>query len=134
MTDRRRLVTALGLGAGLGFVGMPPLRAAETSDEEPWDVLVVGSGAAGLSAALAADEAGAGRVAILEKMAIAGGHTLVASGSVNAYDPEGQKRMGRTDSTEAFFRDTYEGGGRRGSSCMAPPPFYLLVYLLYHTR
>ena len=114
MTDRRRLVTALGLGAGLGFVGMPPLRAAETSDEEPWDVLVVGSGAAGLSAALAADEAGAGRVAILEKMAIAGGHTLVASGSVNAYDPEGQKRMGRTDSTEAFFRDTYEGGGRRG--------------------
>ena len=57
MTDRRRLVTALGLGAGLGFVGIPPLRAAETSDEEPWDVLVVGSGAAGLSAALAADEA-----------------------------------------------------------------------------
>ena len=60
MTDRRRLVTALGLGAGLGFVGIPPLRAAETSDEEPWDVLVVGSGAAGLSAALAADEAGGG--------------------------------------------------------------------------
>lgn len=114
MTDRRRLVTALGLGAGLGFVGMPPLRAAETSDEEPWDVLVVGSGAAGLSAALAAYEAGAQRIAILEKMAIAGGHTLVASGSVNAYDPEGQKRMGRSDSTEAFFRDTYEGGGRRG--------------------
>ena len=76
MTDRRRLVTALGLGAGLGFVGMPPLRAAETSDEEPWDVLFVGSGAAGLSAALAAYEAGAQRIAILEKMAIAGGHTL----------------------------------------------------------
>ena len=119
MSKRRRIVAALGLGAGLGAFGLNPLRAATSAEEraaseEPWDVLVVGSGAAGLSAALAAYEAGAERVAVLEKMAIAGGHTLVASGSVNAFDLEGQKRMGRSDSTEAFFRDTYEGGGRRG--------------------
>lgn len=43
-----------------------------------------GSGAAGLSAGLAALEAGVRKVVILEKAAIAGGHTMLASGSVSA--------------------------------------------------
>ena len=65
-----------------------------------------------LAAAVAAREAGAARVLVLEKAAVAGGHAMVSSGSVNAYDPEGQARMGRSDSLEAYFRDTFEGGGR----------------------
>lgn len=39
---------------------------------------------------------------------------MVSSGMLNAVDPEGQKRSGRTDSAEHFFRDTYEGGGGLG--------------------
>ena len=54
------------------------------------------------------------RVVVLEKTALAGGHMMVSSGMLNAVDPEGQKRSGRTDSAEHFFRDTYEGGGGLG--------------------
>ena len=79
---------------------------------EVFDVIVLGAGGAGLAAAVAAKEAGAGRVVVLEKAAVAGGHAMVSSGSVNAYDPEGQARMGSTDSLEAYFRDTFEGGSR----------------------
>lgn len=120
---RRTLLGAAALGVlTAGLSGPIPAVAAvemtaSSADAAPYDasydVLVVGSGGAGLAAAIAAREAGAGRVAILEKMTIAGGHTLVASGSVNAYDPEGQGLVGRTDSTVAFFRDTYDGGGRQ---------------------
>ena len=83
--------------------GVPP--------DEVWDVLVVGAGAAGLAAAVAAKEAGAKRVLVLEKQALAGGHMIVSSGMLNALDSEGQARAGRRDSAEQFFRDTFEGGG-----------------------
>lgn len=134
MTSRRALV---GLAGGLaGLAGLSPLpalavRAAETAEAgqpaqspthnpaaaasgwmQRWDVVVVGSGGAGLAAAIAALEAGARRVAVLEKAALAGGHTMASTGSLNAYDPEGQSRMGRVDTTERYFDDTFEGGGR----------------------
>lgn len=116
--SRRKLVGAAGL--------LPPFAAAftlssavkasepETSDAESCSVAVIGAGAAGLAAAIAAKEAGAVRVVVLEKTALAGGHMMVSSGMLNAVDPEGQKRSGRTDSAEHFFRDTYEGGGGLG--------------------
>lgn len=114
----RKLVGAAGL--------LPPFAAAftlssavkasepEMSDAESCSVAVIGAGAAGLAAAIAAKEAGAVRVVVLEKTALAGGHMMVSSGMLNAVDPEGQKRSGRTDSAEHFFRDTYEGGGGLG--------------------
>ena len=116
--SRRKLVGAAGL--------LPPFAAAftlspavngsepETIDAESCSVAVIGAGAAGLAAAIAAKEAGAVRVVVLEKTALAGGHMMVSSGMLNAVDPEGQKRSGRTDSVEHFFRDTYEGGGGLG--------------------
>lgn len=105
--SRRKLVGAAGL--------LPPFAAAftlssavnasvpETSDAESCSVAVIGAGAAGLAAAIAAKEAGAVRVVVLEKTALAGGHMMVSSGMLNAVDPEGQKRSGRTDSAEHFF-------------------------------
>lgn len=83
------LQTAL-LGAAGGF-GFAPGEAAARHDARPApveedeaDLVIVGSGAAGLSAGLAALEAGVRKVVILEKAAIAGGHTILASGSVTA--------------------------------------------------
>lgn len=114
---------ALFPAAGLGLFS-PPLAAADAlAAQRPQvkrgpgiacDVLVIGAGAAGLAAAIAAREAGAEHVILAEKTALAGGHLLVSSGMLNALDPEGQKRAGRTDSPEQFFRDTYEGGGGLG--------------------
>ena len=49
--------------------------------QESYDVVIVGSGAAGLTAAISAREAGARRVAVLEKFAMVGGHSILSSGS-----------------------------------------------------
>ena len=83
------LQTAL-LGAA-GGIGFAPGKAAARNNARPTpveeceaDLVIVGSGAAGLSAGLAALEAGVRKVVILEKAAIAGGHTMLASGSVSA--------------------------------------------------
>ena len=111
---RRSALQSLGF---LALSGLCPkiLRAAPIPAEGTWDVVAVGAGAAGFAAAIAAREAGARKVLLIEKMALAGGHMLVSSGMLNALDPEGQKRMGRTDSAEQFFRDTFEGGGGIGN-------------------
>lgn len=102
-------------GSG-GSNGSVSPGAAAPAGPDSADVLVVGCGAAGLAAAVSAREAGAARVVILEKSALAGGHMIVSNGMLNALDPAGQRRMGRKDSAEAFFRDTFEGGG-----CAASP-------------
>ena len=83
----KRRTLFLFAGSGLLTNG---LRAAPQLSEETVDVVVVGTGAAGLSAALAAADGGARRVVLLEKAPMAGGHTIISSGSVAAEKtPEG---------------------------------------------
>lgn len=57
------------------------------------DVIIVGGGGAGLSAAVSAAEQGAS-VILLEKMPMLGGNTLVSSGTLQAAGTEHQKRLG----------------------------------------
>lgn len=64
--------------------------------EEKTDVIVVGAGGAGLSAAVAAAQRGL-NVIVLEKAHFAGGNTSVSGGCFNAADPEGQKPINMTD-------------------------------------
>ena len=79
--------------AGLGALLPLALVAKETKDAkddstaaetEEVDVLVIGSGAAGLSAALAAKEAGAKRVLVIEKMPVIGGNARLKRSSQRA--------------------------------------------------
>lgn len=74
------------------------------------DVAVVGGGGAGLAAAIAAHEAGAKKVIVLEKLGFLGGSTNVAEGGFNAVDPERQGKQGIKDSVEFFTKQTLEGG------------------------
>lgn len=92
------------------FSGRIPSMLSDALDEpvpeEPADVadvLVIGGGAAGLCAAVAAAEAGA-RVLLLEKTAALGGDTLISGGYYNAVDPERQAAQGIKDSTALFER------------------------------
>ena len=70
------------------------------SGQTQTDVIVVGTGAAGLSAALAASVAGA-RVLVLEKAAVIGGTTAMSGGCIWVPGHHYMAAMGLSDSREA---------------------------------
>lgn len=74
-----------------------------------YDVIIVGAGGAGMSAALSAKQHGLKPV-ILEKMPTAGGNTLKASSGMNASETKIQKKDGIKDSNQAFYDETLKGG------------------------
>ena len=78
-----------------------------------WDVIVVGSGFAGLAAAIEAHDAGA-RIVILEKRRTVGGNSVIAGGVYNAVDPDRQRAQGIEDSTDLHYEQTLAGGDFRG--------------------
>jgi len=83
--------------------------AKETLKDDSADIVVIGAGGAGLSAAISASNAGA-KVIVLEKMAFVGGNTNYATAGLNAaYTPQ-QQAAGIEDSQEQFFADTMKGG------------------------
>ncbi|XOS91488.1 flavocytochrome c [Brevibacillus laterosporus] len=77
--------------------------------DENTDIVVIGAGGAGLSAAVEATNAGA-KVIVLEKMPMVGGNTTRATGGLNAAGTEAQKKKGIEDSQELFYKDTMKGG------------------------
>jgi len=74
-----------------------------------YDVVIVGSGGAGLAAAIQAHDEGA-RVVIIEKMPTIGGNTIKASVGMNAAETGFQKLKGIEDSKELFYEETLKGG------------------------
>ena len=77
--------------------------------KDSYDVVIVGSGGAGMTAALQAKEAGMNPV-ILEKMPVAGGNTIKSSSGMNASQTKFQEKEGIKDSNDKFFEETLKGG------------------------
>ncbi len=73
------------------------------------DVVVVGTGYAGLAAALEAEAAG-NKVILIEKAPIAGGNSITANGFYNAVDPERQQKQKISDSIDAYYKQTMANG------------------------
>lgn len=78
------------------------------------DVVVIGAGGAGLVAAIEAKLNGAKNVAVLEKMAFAGGNTLISGGEYAAPNNWIQEKKGIQDSKDIFYNDILKGGDNEG--------------------
>jgi len=75
------------------------------------DIVVVGAGGAGLSAAVAAAETnGALKIVVLEKQGIVGGNTNYSTGGINAAETDIQQGLGIEDSKQLFYDDMMQGG------------------------
>lgn len=78
------------------------------------DVLVVGGGGAGLTAAIAAQESGA-NVILIEKMVMLGGNTNYATAGMNAAGTKLQISQGIEDNAEKFYHDSFKGGKEKNN-------------------
>lgn len=109
---------ALGLAAGLMGSTYAKDQPAYLGVPKKWDrtvdVLIVGAGGGGMTAAVSAAQNGVKNILILEKMAYLGGNTAISGGGMNAVDPKRQKAQGIEDSVERHYQDTIKGGDYRG--------------------
>ena len=79
-----------------------------------YDVVVIGAGGAGFSAAITARNAGA-NVVLLEKMPAVGGNSLISGAEMNVAKNWVQPKLGiNDDSPELHAQDTFKGGDGKG--------------------
>jgi fumarate reductase flavoprotein subunit len=97
------LVMVLSLA---GCSGKNQTTSSTGSSKKQTDVVVVGSGAAGLSAAIEAASQGA-KVILLEKQSVLGGNTNFAEGIFGTDSPV-QKQLGITADTKQMLRKEFE--------------------------
>jgi len=82
--------------------------------KDSYDLIIIGSGGAGLTSAIQAHELGLSPV-ILEKMPSIGGNTTRASSGMNASETSVQLDNKIVDSMDAFYHDTFVGGGKKNN-------------------
>ena len=96
----KKILIATAVAAAFGMA-----NAAEQAD-----IVVIGAGGAGMAAAVQAHDNGVKKVVILEKMPMAGGNTVRATGGLNAAETPQQAKLGIKDSIEQMYKDTMKGG------------------------
>lgn len=109
MTNRRNFLKLSAL-ASLPFASTH-VSAKQQSFDEEYDVVVIGSGFAGLWAAISANQEGAGKVVIFEKSPSPYlGASGICGGSANAAGTKAQKDAGYKDDKTIFEEEVMKGG------------------------
>lgn len=115
--NRRKLFSTGFAGLAAGAIGTVASQAQAAQNAKAqtktYDVVVIGCGCAGLSAAIEAADKGA-KAIVLEKQPIPLGNTIFAGGNFNATCTWVQKRDGITDTVDAFYKDMMEVSRHRG--------------------
>lgn len=97
-------------GLSLADLAKVEISNAPTQTEYETDILVIGAGGAGLTAANAAQEKGINNIIVIEKMPYVGGATAQAGGFVGG-GSKLQKELGLTgDSPDLIYEDIMRGG------------------------
>ncbi|EJP74811.1 MULTISPECIES: flavocytochrome c [Campylobacter] len=111
--SRRNFVKMSVAGAGmLALSGLDTQAALNQKDvkfDEEFDVVIVGSGFAGLAAAISAAKRGK-NVLVVEKMGRVGGNSVINGGQIAVHNNDLQKRDGIKDSKELFVKDILSAG------------------------
>jgi len=115
--NRRQFIRGLGLGAGLLTLGKIDMAQAallpKAKRSEKFNVVVIGTGLAGMAAAVAAQNAGA-KVAVLEKTAEkeVGGNSKLAGGLIAI------PRDGSADAKKEYFEDFMKKSSGKGNAAL----------------
>lgn len=86
-------------------------KTTVTLEDKTYDVVVLGAGGAGLSAAIEAQAAGA-NVVVIEKMPYVGGNTILSYAELACPNNWLQEELGIEDSPELMAKEMWEGGGK----------------------
>ena len=94
------------IGASSATVGLAVTPGGRSSVQaaDPWDLIIVGGGTAGLPAAIFAARRGA-RVLVIEASLQLGGTLFLSTGQMSAAGTRLQKQKGITDSPQLHFDD-----------------------------
>lgn len=113
--NRRTFLTTSAIAAGSASLSLPitQAQAATTAMPDTWDeefdVVVIGSGFAGLAAAHEAVQAGAS-VVVLEKMRVPGGNSIINGGVWSLPGTAIQQDAGIADSPDLMLQDMLAAG------------------------
>lgn len=112
--SRREALKLGALGVGAGVLGASnlmamPLDAKDVKFDEEYDVVIIGSGFAGLAAGITAAKRGF-KTLIVEKMGRLGGNSVINGGIFAVPNNEAQKKEGIKDSNELFLKDCLKAG------------------------
>lgn len=111
--DRRRFVKGAAAAGIAGLAGPRLIGAARASDtewHESYDLVIIGSGFAGLAAGIEARRKGIERVAIFEKMPYFGGNSAINGGLFAAPGTPLQAKENVDDSVERMVADQVRSG------------------------
>lgn len=106
------LLSAVAAGGAVA-AGTVSAKEQASGKQYDFDLIVIGAGCAGLTAALEASDLGA-KVAVLEKMSMPFGNTIYAGGHFNATNTFVQKENGFTDTIDEFYKDMMAVSQGRG--------------------
>lgn len=109
-TSRRRFLISGALGSAAVLAGgSAQAQTAAPKFDKIYDIIVVGSGFAGLAAALEARLGGA-EVLLIEKMPAFGGNSAINGGAFSVAGTPLQKKAGIKDSPEQMLADMIKSG------------------------
>ena len=104
----RRSLIQCGLLQGLGLPSLA--RAAPDNASDVCDVVIIGAGISGLTAAALLAQAGINRVVVLESEPTIGGTSLISGGFWAVSETDLQKQFNVADSDEVFEEDIFRVG------------------------